>query len=67
MNYCDCKLGLATAIRERGSAANLVDGKLYINFNVNDLSSFINLMANCILMVGPFKKIPGFRKICPRV
>ena len=44
------KLGLATAIRERGSAAKLVEEKLYINFNVNDIPGFINLMANCILM-----------------
>ena len=51
------KLGLATAIRERGSAAKLVDDKLYINFNVNDRSSFINFIANCVLTVGPFKKI----------
>ena len=52
------KLGLATAIRERGSAAKLVDDKLYINFNVNDCSSsVINLSANYVLTVGPFKKI----------
>ena len=51
------KLGLATAIRERGSAAKLVDDKLYINFNVNDRSSFINFIANYVLTVGPFKKI----------
>ena len=51
------KLALATAIRERGSAAKLVDDKLYINFNVKDCSSFINLIANYVLTVGPFKKI----------